>query len=84
MKLTDDTHFLRAVHLVAMLDGVDQGFFERQLDAEDVPFVDVAGLEEVFDLFLNSASFGAIARNGAIQGDSLAEFTLEFQFVGKS
>ena len=34
----DDVDLLGPVHLVAVLDGVDQGFFQGQADAEDVLF----------------------------------------------
>ena len=52
-----------------MLDGVDEGFFECELDAEDFFFRELAGLQLTFDVFLNLACLGGVA--GDLDSDGL-------------
>src|SRR5262245_55068337 len=52
---------LGTVHLVAMLDGIDESFFQGQLDAEQVPFGKLVGLESLLDFLLHASSLCRIA-----------------------
>ena len=75
-KSVGDADFLGGVHLVAMFDGVDQGFLQGQLDAEDVVVVDVTSEEKLFDVVLNPARLGRIAGDGDIQSNRLTDIAL--------
>ena len=57
----DDGHLFIAVHLVAVLDGVDERLFEGQADAEDVLVADVVGVQQSLDVVLDAASLGRVA-----------------------
>ena len=46
-------HALVRVQAVAVLDGVDQRFFEGQLDGEDVSFGEGGSYQRGFDIRLN-------------------------------
>ena len=50
----DDDDPLVGVHLVAVLDGVDQGLFEGQLDREDVVLGVRGGLQRLLDQVLDA------------------------------
>jgi hypothetical protein len=67
-----------------MLDGVDESFFERQLDTEDVVLVEAAGAQELLDLILNPARLGGIAGDEKIGGNPRTIVALEFHGVGVS
>jgi hypothetical protein len=54
-------NFLGMVHPVAMLDGIDERFFEGKLDAEDFPLGELVGFQSRFDFVLNSMGFGRVA-----------------------
>jgi hypothetical protein len=62
-----------SVHLVAVLDGVDQGFFESEPDAEDFLIAGSAGSELFFDGILDTSSLGMLARDGHFREWRMAE-----------
>ncbi len=66
---------LGTVHLVAVFDGVDEGFFKGELDAEDLAFLEVAGLEGAFDVILNAACLGGVAGDHNLVGTDVARIT---------
>jgi len=44
-----------------VLDGVDQGLFERQANAEDVLLAELMGLERLLDLLLDASGLTGVA-----------------------
>src|SRR5205807_5836385 len=69
LNLVDDANLLGAIKLVAVFDGVDEGFLEGELDAEDFFFGEEGGLQLTFDFFLKFTRFGGIA--GDFDGDGV-------------
>ena len=61
--MVGNVNFFMAVHLVAMLDGVDQRLFEGEADAENLTFLDAVSFQGTFNILLNAARFARIARN---------------------
>ena len=67
-RVRDEDALVR-VHLVAVLDGVDEGLFEGELDGEDVVLGVAGGLERLLDLRPGRAGASAeVARDGDFDG----------------
>src|SRR5205823_3608526 len=62
-------HALVRVELVAVLDGVDEGFFDGELDGKDVVLAKLGGLESFLNPVLKQARFRQIAGDGDIDRD---------------
>src|SRR5262245_38694037 len=62
-------NLLVGVHLVAVPDRVDQGFFERQLDGEGVAVGVRQFLERFVEKILGAACPGEIAGEGEFEGE---------------
>lgn len=66
-EVTLDVDRLGGVHLVAMLDRVDQGFFECEVDAEAVPFSPAGFLEVVEHLIAQRPGGSRVAGDRLIK-----------------
>jgi hypothetical protein len=63
-----DVDLFGTVELVAVLDGVDEGLLERQLDAEDVVGVSGRGLQKLLDRVLDATRLGRVADDHDVGG----------------
>ena len=68
----DDGHLFIAVHLVAVLDGIDQGLFQGQADAEDFFFAGVVRPQESLDVLLHAAGLRRVAGDDEVQRGAVA------------
>src|SRR3954447_225220 len=68
-----DVDLLAAVELVAVLDGVDDGFFQGEADAEDLAVLVVEQSQLALDLVLDAGNLLRVARDRNLEGSFLAE-----------
>src|SRR5262249_10225279 len=66
-----DADLFRRVELVAVLDRVDEGLFEGQLDVEHVPLAVPGRLQRIPYFVLDATDLGQVARDGAVDGDAV-------------
>lgn len=70
--LVVNENLLGGVHLVAMLDGIDERLFQGKANAEDFAIVVAHLLQLELDLVLNAASVGRVARDDDLAWQALA------------
>jgi len=61
-----DANVLLRVRLVAVLDGIDQGFLQRQMDAEEIALGPMEALEVIEDLLEDPLSHAGFAGNEVV------------------
>src|SRR5262249_1373981 len=61
-----DSNLLAPLHAVAVLDGVDQGLFKGEFDAENIVVGTAGAPQQPFDLVLNFARLGGVAGNAQV------------------
>ncbi len=70
-----DVDFLGRVQLVAVLDGVDEGFLERQPDGKNILVLELMVLQLRLDVILDALHLGGITGDGQVEGSFLVPGT---------